>query len=115
MKFPNFVYRCPGSHQCPGGTYDHRRVSDEEELQERLDEGWSETLPEALGQPAPVIVGEPEGLADTGSDEPEADEVNPPTRVELEEQARFLGLKFNKKDSDEKLLELVTEALAGGE
>jgi hypothetical protein len=35
----------------------------------------------------------------------------PPTRIELVEKAKELGLTFTKRTSDEKLLAMITEAL----
>ena len=35
-----------------------------------------------------------------------------PTRIELVEKANQLGLKFSKRTSDEKLLDMITEALS---
>lgn len=37
----------------------------------------------------------------------------PPTRLELVEKAKELGLKFTKRTSDEKLLEMINESIGG--
>lgn len=39
------------------------------------------------------------------------DDSAPPTRIELIEKAKELGLTFTKRTSDEKLLDMITEAL----
>lgn len=106
-KFPCFVYRTPGEHQCPGGTFTYKPVEDAEEKSEALQKGWFETLPEALGEPAPkpVVQEEP------AQEEPVPQEDAPPTREELEEKAKELGIKFNKNTSDDVLLEKITKAL----
>lgn len=48
VVFPSFVYRCPGNHQCNGGTYSYKPVNDYDELGEAIKSGWYETLPEAM-------------------------------------------------------------------
>ena len=40
------------------------------------------------------------------------DDSAPPTRIELIEKAKELGLTFTKRTSDEKLLAMITEALS---
>lgn len=37
----------------------------------------------------------------------------PPTRLELVDKAKELGLKFTKRTSDEKLLAMINEAIGG--
>lgn len=49
MKFPNIVYKCPGSHQCPGGTFAYLPVKNDNDLERALKEGWFGTLNEACG------------------------------------------------------------------
>ena len=41
------------------------------------------------------------------------DENMAPTRIEMVEKAKELGLKFTKRTSDEKLLEMINTALQG--
>lgn len=41
------------------------------------------------------------------------DEKSPPTREEMEQQATLLGLKFDKRTSDRRLLERINEAMKG--
>ena len=43
----------------------------------------------------------------------EVDESAPPTREELEEKANELGIKFDGRTTDRKLLEKIEEALRG--
>lgn len=43
----------------------------------------------------------------------EIDDNAPPSRIELVEKAKELGLKFTKRTSDEKLLEMINTALQG--
>lgn len=46
---------------------------------------------------------------------PAPDDNDAPTRIELIEKATQLGLKFNKRTSDETLLQRITEALSKSE
>jgi hypothetical protein len=45
---PTHVYRCPGTHSRKGGTFDYRGVTTDAQLSEALEDGWYETLPEAI-------------------------------------------------------------------
>ena len=97
MSFPTMVYRCPGPHQRKGGTYDYKGVKNQTELDAALESGWHATLPAATGEIVAAdidrIKGEIEALGDN----------DPPTRAELEQQAKELGIKFNKKTTDDEL------------
>lgn len=90
------LYRCPGKHQRPGGTYDYIGVDSQEKFDELLAGGWFETLPEAI---------------DGKVKEKPVDDVTPPTRAELEEKAKELSLKFHGNISDEKLGKMIEEAI----
>lgn len=50
VVFPSLVYRCPGNHQCKGGTYSYKPVNDYEELAEAIKSGWHETLWDAINE-----------------------------------------------------------------
>lgn len=52
-------------------------------------------------KPVPAPVAEP------------VDEKSPPTREEMEQQATLLGLKFDRRTSDRRLLERINEAMKG--
>lgn len=97
MKYSNIVYRCPGPHQRPGGTYAFRGVSSEAELAQALIEGWFETMPEAINGHVSLKELPPSEL--------------PPTRDELEQKAKELGIKFDKKTSDETLTKKISDAV----
>jgi hypothetical protein len=101
MDFPTFVYRCPGPHfGPPGTTYGTLDVAGEDALQEALADGWHVSLLEAaeafLRKPEPVLEVEPEQAADA-----------PPTRDEMLEQARRIGLKVDRRWNDETLLSAI--------
>lgn len=100
MEFPTIVYRCPGPHWGPPGTtYESVGVDDEQQLLQRLADGWSESLADAAEvflHPAPrqvtdVVV------------EPEVDDDAPPSRQEMLEQSERIGLKVDKRWSDTRL------------
>jgi hypothetical protein len=40
MEYPSMVYKVPGKHVRPYGTYDFEGVNNAEELQAKLKEGW---------------------------------------------------------------------------
>ncbi|MES2350167.1 MAG: hypothetical protein V4641_21575 [Pseudomonadota bacterium] len=63
MQFPRLMYRTPGPEQCQGGSYAHQVVHNADEFEARLDEGWHDTLPEALA-PAPIRPPEPEPVSE---------------------------------------------------
>ena len=95
------VYKVPGKHVRPHGTYDFAGVKNAEELQSKLKDGWFCSLPEAIDskQTAPVV------------ETVKADDIAPPTRQELEEKATELGIKFDGRFSDKKISQLIEETL----
>ena len=101
MEFPTLVYKDGGPHQRPGGTFDYKRIVNEDQLAAALANGWFLTLVEAT-QPAAV-----------DSSEVSPDDDAPPTREELETKARELGLKFDGRTSDKALLSKIEAALSG--
>ena len=111
--FPTSVYRCPGPHWGPfGTTYDSRGAADEEALAALLAEGWHATLPAAaeafLNPPAPVVEAPPAEPVPAPVI-PADDE--PPTRAEMLEQAAKHGLKVDRRWSDARLMEKISEAM----
>jgi hypothetical protein len=95
MIFPAFVYKSPGRKgKVKGKTYNWMPVANDEELQAALSKGWYATRDEAFNpvkkEIKAVVV-----------------EDAPPTRVELEQKARELGLKFDGRTSDKKLLKMI--------
>lgn len=108
MEFPTIVYRCPGPHWGPTGTtYDSVGVEDQAQFDEKIAQGWHESLILA----ADAFLNPSEKADNEASD----DEINasPVTRAELEEKAQELGIKFDGRTSDKKLLEKIEEALKG--
>ena len=79
------LYKHPGKHKIHGDSFDYV-VVDAEGVEAKLAEGWSRTTSEAL-------------------------ESSPPTREELELKASELGIEFDGRTSDKKLLERITDEL----
>lgn len=93
--FPRHVYKDGGNIQRAGGSYSSMLVEDDKELKEALNRGWFYSLPEAI-----------EGVH---SEESNA----PPTREELEKKANELGIKFDGRTNDAKLMAKIEEAIKG--
>jgi hypothetical protein len=89
------LYRCPGPHALHGGMYDYVIVPDEQ-IAETLKAGWFLTTPEALA----------------ASQAPAPAEDAEPTREELEQKAKELGIKFDGRTTDNKLGALIDAKLA---
>lgn len=127
MDYPAFVYRCPGAHFGPDGTtYDSLGVNNDEQLRAALADGWAESLVKAASiYLHPVKFDEPVGnvvsdvdasgteeISEVGQNDA-SDETAPPTREELEQKANELGIKFDGRTTDRKLLEKIEEVLRG--
>ena len=95
------VYKVPGKHVRPHGTYDFAGVNNAEELDAKLKEGWFSSLPEAI-EPKKV-----EPVVEATKE----DDIDPPTRKELEEKATELGIKFDGRFSDKRIAQLIEDAL----
>jgi hypothetical protein len=106
IQFPTIVYKSPGSRRNAHGTYDYVGVKTQEEFDRRIADGWHPSRAAAfasLKQPQPPEV--------TSSPAPIPDDQ--PTRAELEQKALALGLKFDGRTTDKKLLERIEQALGG--
>jgi hypothetical protein len=105
MKFPGFVYKSPGRKgKVRNKTYDWFPVNNEEELAKKLSEGWYATRDEAFA---------PKTLAPKQPEVTQEKEDAAPTRAELEQKAKELGLKFDGRTSDRKLLKMIEEKVEG--
>lgn len=101
--FPTMVYRIPGRHWGPeGSTYDYLGVDDQDAFDAALDDGWHETIMDALGKDR--VIAAAEALEDALND------VSPATRDELEQTAKDLGVPFNKRTADAVLIQRIAEA-----
>ena len=114
------MFRCPGElrHVTRGFLYDQRDMPDADKA--RAD-GWFDTLEEAAGLAPPVNAAapaNPEGVTsecapDTKSQDaaaPIADDA-PPTRAEMEAQAKKLGIKVDGRWSDSRLSAEIDKAM----
>lgn len=109
MSFPTLVYRCPGTHSRPGGTYAFQPVEDKAALEAALSDGWALSLPEAVegSKPKPVTATDPKPETEAPAEDAA------PTRDELEQKCKELGIKFDGRSGDKKLAALIAEALKG--
>lgn len=95
------VYRCPGAHFGPNGTtYDSRGVNDKLQMSEAVMQGWSESLVLAVS-------------AYQNEDVQQTEDDLPPSRAEIEQKAVELGIKFDGRTTDRKLLDKINEVLKG--
>lgn len=90
MEFPRLVYRKNGKdiiNEC---------ANNESQFDELISVGWFENVPDALaGTKLEKVV----------------DDNAPPTRAELEIQAKSMGIKFDGRTSDAKLLAAIEAGL----
>ncbi len=105
MSFPTIVYRTPGPHfGPPGKTYAFLGVANEAEMAKALADGWHPTIEQACEPPAKAPEVDSGGFADE----------SPPTRAELEQKARELGVSFDGRTTDKRLAERIAAAIAEG-
>jgi len=114
MKFPVHVYKCPGStFSTKGVTYNLKAVYSATELDTAHSEGWAMSLDEAAKKVRvrdltphrkhrKIIVEMP--VEESANDAA-------PTRAEMEVKADELGIKYDGRTSDRKLLDRISEAL----
>jgi len=119
MEYPSLVYRCPGSNFGPNGTtYNALGVEDDAQLCVALEKGWSKSLVEAVSaylkeSDDSVANSVPDVDSSAAKEINEGDEQNLPNRAELEQKANELGIKFDGRTTDRKLLEKIEESLRG--
>lgn len=88
------VYKCPGPHEIHGGRFDFITV-DDDKIEDALAEGWHLTTPDAKAAHEAEL----------------AEKASQPTRAELEQKAKELGLTFAPNIGDIKLAEKIAEAV----
>lgn len=105
LIFPTIVYRVPGAHSGDGFTYDYAGALDQKAYDALVAQGWHATLVDAVSPP----------VVAPAASEPVIDEVPaddaPVTRAELEAKANELGVKFDGRTSDAKLLAKIDAAI----
>jgi len=99
MDYPRTLYRI----SLDSSTYPALLVHNETEHTAARAVGWRDSIPEAIA--------DAESELDIAV---ETDDLSPPTREEMESKARQLGISFNKRTSDDKLLWRIEQALLGG-
>lgn len=105
--FPTILYKCPGPWSGNGYSFATRPANDRQEFDAALADGWHPTVPQAVeAWRKPVAV----------QTTPEPSSVPPddaaPTRAEIEQKAKELGIAVHHKHSDATLLKKIEEALA---
>lgn len=116
MIFPCLVFKMPGTVYSPKGAHKFAQARTQEELDRFLADGWFLTLDEAA-EAMPEIDLTPHRkhrkiiLKRQVKPAKSEDDILPPTRAEMEIKAEELGIKFDGRTSDKKLLERITEAL----
>jgi hypothetical protein len=102
-QFPQMLYRAGGPELFEGSRFSTVIVQDESELEAAMAGGWHETWAAAkladLPEPPPAPA-------------PEEDSIKPPTRDELEQKAKELGIAFHHNTGDKKLADLIAAKLA---
>ena len=48
ITYPTLVYKCPGKHKRPSGTYDFMPVANKYDLAASVKAGWHITLEDAI-------------------------------------------------------------------
>jgi hypothetical protein len=137
--FPTMLYKSPGIYQKPNGkSYSLISVHGQEELDEKLADGWfpsSAAAIEAAGdnafppsKPRPKWATKPvkkkkpakpldwreqaKAKAEAVVPVVQADEDAAPTRAELEAKATELGIRFDGRTKDKKLGQLIQDRLS---
>lgn len=131
MEFPTTLYRCPGQHQCPGGTFSYAGAKDAAEFCALIAAGWFATMPEAMAGKANATAAV-ELDPDEPLPEPEPEATEAPTsapeqapvsdvdkldgakdRDALKAEATALGLEYPKNVPTDRLIEMIAQAKAG--
>ena len=139
--FPRMLYKSPGIYQKPNGkSYSLISVHGQEELDEKLADGWFPSSAEAIeaagdnafppSKPRPKWATKPvkkkkparpldwreqaKAKAEAAAVAPvvQADDDAAPTRAELEAKATELGIRFDGRTKDKKLGQLIQDRLS---
>jgi hypothetical protein len=97
MDFPRSLFKSPGDQWVGGGSFAIEHVEDLAQYHAAKKAGWFDSVPEALESFRSGKVAEPEDNA-------------PPTRAEMEQRAKELGIKFDGRTTDAALLRKISEA-----
>lgn len=98
MEFPRSLFKSPGDQWVSGGSFAIEHVEDLAQYHAAKKAGWFDSVPEALDAWR-------NGVAAVADDAL-------PTRAEIEEMARSLGIKFDGRTTDAALLRRIETAKA---
>ena len=104
-EFPRMLYKAGGPEHIHGGQFLTLIVNDEAEQADALDQGWDMTTSDARARVEAKLAKE-EQRKDAPADN------EPPTRAELEQKAKDLGVKFDGRTPEKKLAEMIEAKLA---
>lgn len=96
MEFPRSLFKSPGDQWVGGGSFAIEHVEDLAQYHAAKKAGWFDSVPEALDA--------------WKNGTPVAADDAPPTRDELEQKARELGIKFDGRTTDAALLRRIEAA-----
>lgn len=96
MEFPRSLFKSPGDQWVGGGSFAIEHIEDMAQYHAAKKAGWFDSVPEALDAWRNGAV----AVADDA----------PPTRTEMEQQAKMLGIKFDGRTTDAALLRKISEA-----
>lgn len=106
FRYPTLVFKKNNVHPDHGRPYAFKQVWNDFDREALLGAGWSATIKEAMsGKPKPKVEAKHEPAQEPATIVPNDDE--PPTRVELEAKAKELGINFDGRTSDAKLLKRI--------
>ena len=97
MEFPRSLFKSPGDQWVGGGSFAIEHVEDLAQYKAAKAAGWLDSVTEALDAWRNGAVA---AVADDA----------PPTRAEMEQQAKSLGIKFDGRTTDAALLRKISEA-----
>lgn len=100
MEFPRSLFKSPGDQWVGGGSFAIEHVEDMAQYHAAKKAGWFDSVPEALAAWKASLAA------------PAVEDDAPPTRAEMEEMARSLGIKFDGRTTDAALLRRIEAAKA---
>lgn len=117
-EYPRMLYKAGGPEEINGRRFSTLIVNSQDEQDAAQEDGWHLTTTEAS---APKVetktysdgttVTGAAPLPDQSPEQQDASDNAPPTRAELEQKAKELGIKFDGRTSDKKLGELIATEL----
>lgn len=122
--YPRMLYKAMGAvgallcEAMHGGHFATKIVNDEAEHEEAAADGWhigteeaKQALADAKAAADAAAKTAAEAGAGTGGPD-QTDDSAPPTRAELEQKARELGIEFNHRHVDKTLAKMISDKLA---